>query len=74
MGLHHPCRPGALGHVSAGGAQRPSAIPTHTTGWPEFGADGRCQLERGTLALCLHAAGLTSFGTVLAKGFWTRAA
>lgn len=40
MGLH-PCRPGALGRVSADGAQRPPAVPAHTTGWPEFGVEGR---------------------------------
>jgi len=39
----------------------------------EFGADGRCQIEHGPLALCLHAAGLTSFSTALAKGCRTRA-
>lgn len=74
MGLHHPFRPGAWGHVSVGGAQRPSAVPAHSTGCPQFGADGRCQLEYGSLACSLHAAGLTGFSSTLAKGFWTRVA
>lgn len=74
MGLQHPFRPGAWGHVSVGGAQRPSSVPAHATGWPQFGADGTCHLEHGSLACSLHAAGLTGFSSALAKGFWTRAA
>lgn len=57
-----------------GGAQRPSAVPAHSTGCPRFGADGRCQLEHGSLACSLHAAGLTGFSSASAKGFCTRAA
>lgn len=60
--------------MSLGGAQRPSAVPAHSTGWPQFGADGKCQLEHGSLACSLHAAGLTGFSSALAKGFRTRAA
>lgn len=33
-----------------------------------------CQLEHGSLACSLHAAGLTGFSSAVAKGFWTRVA
>lgn len=57
-----------------GGVQRPSAVPAHSRGWPQFGADAKSQLEHGSLACSLHPAGLTGLSSALAKGFWTRAA